>query len=127
MPPDLAAEYLRKGQEDEAMLAEVVDNRAIADSIFGFHVQQAIEKYVKAVLAHLRARVPKSHDLAYLLQEVESAGAFDLPDIDRVDGFTPFGVEDRYPFALIAFPEARSDALAFVRSVRAWTESILSD
>ena len=125
MPPDLAAEYLRKGQEDEAMLAEVVDNAAIADSIFGFHVQQAIEKYIKAVLARLGVKVPKRHDLAYLLQEAESAGATDLPDIDRVDGFTPFGVEDRYPFALIAFPEARSDALTFVGSVRAWAEGIV--
>ena len=56
-PLDLAKAYLAKGQEDEAVLGEFVDNPRISDSVFGFHAQQAIEKYLKAILA-LREESP---------------------------------------------------------------------
>ena len=42
---------LRKAGQDEILLEEVVRSKRISDEIIGFHCQQAIEKYLKAVLS----------------------------------------------------------------------------
>ncbi|MGH2805882.1 MAG: HEPN domain-containing protein [Actinomycetota bacterium] len=125
MPPDLAEQFLTKGGEDERLLELVVDDQTVSESIYGFHVQQAIEKYVKAVLARFQVKVPKVHDIAYLLGRAEGAGAPSVIDVDRADGFTIFAVEDRYPFLSIGLPESRQDALDFVVEVRTWAEGVV--
>jgi HEPN domain-containing protein len=50
-PGQLAAILVRKATEDAVALREFEGNPEIADSILGFHAQQAIEKWLKAVLA----------------------------------------------------------------------------
>lgn len=50
-PLDLARAFLQKGYEDEVLLGKLVTDTEVSESIFGFHVQQAAEKYIKAVLA----------------------------------------------------------------------------
>ncbi len=126
MPPDLAAQYLKKGREDETLLERIAKDPAVSDSIYGFHAQQAVEKYLKAVLAHLQVRVRKVHDLQYLLQQLADAGATDLPDVDVADSFTIFAVEDRYPFGEVGLPASREEILTFVSGVRVWAETAIS-
>ncbi|NEQ31824.1 MAG: HEPN domain-containing protein [Leptolyngbya sp. SIO4C5] len=43
------------------------DKTVFADEIFGFHVQQAIEKCLKAWIAALGEVYPYTHDLGVLL------------------------------------------------------------
>jgi HEPN domain-containing protein len=50
-PRQLSAILARKATEDAVALRELAGNSEIADSILGFHAQQAIEKWLKAVLA----------------------------------------------------------------------------
>ena len=47
-----AALLLRRGREDETVVAKLIDDAQIADAVIGFHAQQAVEKALKAVLAH---------------------------------------------------------------------------
>jgi HEPN domain-containing protein len=52
--PDLAEVsriLLKKAQEDATAVREFAANPEIADSIIGFHAQQAVEKWLKAVTA----------------------------------------------------------------------------
>ncbi len=42
---------LQKAEEDATAVREFAANPAIADSIIGFHAQQAVEKWLKAVIA----------------------------------------------------------------------------
>lgn len=126
MPADLSRQFLTKGREDEVLLERIVSDPDVSDSIFGFHVQQAIEKYVKAVLAHFQVKVPKVHDIAFLLGRAEDAGAPSVVDVDRADSYTVFAVEDRYPFMPISLPEDRHAGLRFVTEVREWAEGVLN-
>jgi len=72
-----------------------------------FHAQQAVEKYLKAYLAHLGVDPPRTHDLITL---------FDLiaPHDDRLEPLresarplSPLAVQVRYPFADATVEEAR--------------------
>lgn len=47
----LAAFLARKAHEDATAVREFAGNPEISDGILGFHAQQAIEKWIKAVMA----------------------------------------------------------------------------
>ena len=58
---------LEAAERDTSALRGMGDAAVFADEIFGFHVQQAAERLVKAWLASLGEIYPLSHDLAALL------------------------------------------------------------
>ena len=43
---ELAQTLISKASQDEALLDAVIDSRAVADEIFGFHAQQAVYELV---------------------------------------------------------------------------------
>jgi HEPN domain-containing protein len=91
-PRQLSAILARKATEDAVALREIAGNSEIADSILGFHAQQAIEKWLKAVLADQGVNFEYTHDLRHLIGLVEAAGvAFPL-DIPDVVMYTEFAV-----------------------------------
>lgn len=73
-PGQLAAILARKAAEDAVALGEFGRNPNIADSILGFHAQQAIEKWLKAVLADKGVDFEYTHDLRRLIELVEELG-----------------------------------------------------
>jgi hypothetical protein len=89
----------------------------VADSIVGFHAQQATEKLIKAVLAARGVTFAKSHALSYLIGLVEE-NHIEAPDeLSEADMLSPWAVEFRYegeePPAL-----DRSAALVLVAQLR---------
>ena len=62
---------------------------------FGFHVQQAAEKALKAWLALMGETYPLTHSLETLLELLSDRGAAVEPFLDLVD-YTPYAVEFRY-------------------------------
>jgi HEPN domain-containing protein len=75
MPPhdrlDLARVLLARAVDDETLVRKVCSDGDVADSIVGFHAQQAAEKLIKAVLAARGVAFVKSHALSYLIGLVE--------------------------------------------------------
>ena len=69
-----ARALLRMAHKDFNALTGMLDSAVFADEIFGFHVQQAVEKALKAWLCIRSAAYPPTHDLARLLTLLESAG-----------------------------------------------------
>ena len=67
----------------------------IFDEAFGFHVQQAAEKALKAWIALLGDVYPPTHDIEELLKLLASRGVAVEPFGSLVD-FTPYAVEFRY-------------------------------
>ena len=125
-PDQLAAILARKATEDAVALRELEGNPEIADSILGFHAQQAIEKWLKAVLASNNVAFEYTHDLRHLIGLVEAAGlAFPL-DIPEVVMFTEFAVPLRYEDLLDAEPLDRRAAVTLVNEVGAWAQSVLN-
>jgi hypothetical protein len=70
-----ASVLLIKAAEDEAVLTL----EGIPDGPFGFHVQQAIEKLLKAFLCQRSIDYRFTHDLNHLANMLRSAGG-ELPD-----------------------------------------------
>jgi HEPN domain-containing protein len=63
-PADLAALYAKKAQNDATAAREFADNSEISDEIIGFHAQQAVEKWLKAVMAAPRSRLAELTNFA---------------------------------------------------------------
>ncbi len=94
---------------------------------FGFDAQQAAEKAVKAVLVHLGAEFPKTHDIRRLLDLAESWG-LNVPEAVRLaEQLTPYATEIRYPgdFEPVSEEEFKKE-LALAEAVVLWTGDVLS-
>jgi HEPN domain-containing protein len=65
------------------------------DEIFGFHAQQAAEKCLKAWIASMGERYPRTHDLMALIEALEEAGE-DTSSLDSLVDLNPFAVQFRY-------------------------------
>lgn len=108
-------------------LREFMGNSEVADSILGFHAQQAIEKWLKAVLAKNGVEFEYTHDLRHLIGLVEAAGLVFPLDIPAVVTFTEFAVPLRYEDLLDAEPLDRQAAVALVNEVETWAQAELSE
>ena len=61
-PLELARTFLQKGDEDKVLLSKLVTATEVIRIHLGFQVQQAAEKYIKAVLAMDASRPTRAHD-----------------------------------------------------------------
>jgi HEPN domain-containing protein len=81
-------------RDHDALLATVALPQVV-DSIYGFHVQQAVEKALKAWLALRGERYPLTHDLPRLFSLLRQCGA-EVAAFQDLDRFTPYAVQARY-------------------------------
>lgn len=123
---DLATRLARKAQEDAAAVTEFSGNSRIADSIVGFHAQQAAEKWLKAVMALRGMRQTRIHDIGRLAELLEEDGV-ELPlSRDRLDELTQYAVPLRYEDLLDAEPLDRDATAALVDKVGRWASAQLA-
>jgi HEPN domain-containing protein len=66
-----------------------------------FHCQQAVEKYLKAILVHFEIEFLKSHNLVYLLDLLSKKIVVDENIYDKAIHINSFGVQIRYPNEII--------------------------
>lgn len=124
-PSQLAAILARKATEDAVALSEFEGNPNIADSILGFHAQQAIEKWLKAVLAGKGVDFEYTHDLRRLIELVDELG-ITFPFITgEIVMYTEFAVPLRYEDLLDAEPLDRGAAVTLINEVEAWAQDLL--
>ncbi len=64
-----------------------------------FHAQQSAEKIVKAYLTFKKARVSKTHDMDFLIKEVEKFDLSLAAKIKKAKNLTVYAVTYRYPDA----------------------------
>ena len=84
---------------------------------FGFHVQQAAEKALKAWLALLGEKYPLTHSIETLLDILDDRGAAVEPFRSLIE-YTPYAVEFRYVgVGPDAEPIDREGALALVQAL----------
>jgi HEPN domain-containing protein len=91
-----ARSLLRMAHKDFNALLGMRGNSLFADEIFGFHVQQAAEKALKAWLCtYGSGSYPMTHELARLFSLLENQGAEVEPFWSLVQ-YTMFAVQARY-------------------------------
>jgi HEPN domain-containing protein len=123
--PELAALLARKAQEDAVAVRELAANPEIADGIIGFHAQQAIEKWLKAVMAARGIQEARIHDIGRLLQLLEQDGVKPPEAADQLDELTIYAVPLRYDELLDAEPLDRQATVRLREAVGHWADSSL--
>ncbi len=98
-------------------LRATTDLPLVADSIFGFHAQQAVEKALKAWLQIREISYPGTHDLARLLQLLRDSGE-EIRGLEPFTELTIFAVQARYEEGIVT-PADPLDRLATVATVDA--------
>lgn len=111
-----AKNLLKVSQRDLKALAGMMESDTFADEIFGFHLQQAVEKLLKAWLAALNRRYPLTHSLSLLLQMLEDLDC-DISEYRQLSRFTPFAVILQCEEVKADFSIERLTALAQVQAL----------
>lgn len=110
----------KKAEEDATAVREFAGNPEIGDSILGFHAQQAVEKWLKAVTAARGVRHSGIHDIDRLFEIVERIGVEIPLDRDRLVVLTQYAVPLRYDELLDAESLDRAVLVALVDEVAEW-------
>jgi HEPN domain-containing protein len=92
--PD-AALMLRVAQRDLKAARSMLDDEAFEEPTWGYQIQQATEKALKAWISRLDHDYPRSHDLALLYSLICDLGADPSP-FQTLARFSPFGTRIRY-------------------------------
>ncbi len=122
---DLAERFARKARSDEIALDKLADDLDVPDDLIGFHLQQALEKLLKAALADAGVAPPRIHDLGELLALLRDEGLSPPPSLGEVRALVPWAVEFRYDDG----PDERLDRTAgreTVSKMRAWIDELLA-
>lgn len=92
--------------EIDLKAAQVLLKDSSLSSAVCFHAQQAIEKYLKALIESRDINPPKSHDLIMLYGQVE-----DIVNIeeDTLAKLNQIYIDSRYPASLGTMPEGLPD------------------
>jgi HEPN domain-containing protein len=94
--PSLAHTLLELAHRDQRAFFTLATDPSMHDSLCGFHAQQAVEKALKAVLAHVGVAHRRTHDIAELLDLVSDSDLPAPPFADRLDELNPYAVDYRY-------------------------------
>ena len=108
---DEARAMLSMAERDLRALKGMDDATVFDDEIFGFHVQQTIEKSLKAWIIAIGVEFPFIHNLARLLAILEENGC-DVESFWDLVEYTAYAVTFRYDAAeMTDDPLDRPDAL----------------
>ncbi len=106
-------------KRDVEALRGMSDATVFADEIFGFHVQQAAEKLLKAWIALSGESYPLTHDLELLFNLLQGLGIATSGFAALIE-YTPYAVQFRYEsVGFDSVPLDRQAGLAHVESLLA--------
>jgi HEPN domain-containing protein len=120
---ELVGGLLHKAAQDEAVLEELLASPRIDDATIRFHAQQAVEKLLKAWLAHLGVDFPRVHRLETLVDLLAAHGHRLPDDVGELGRLTPFGTLYRYDDLPLPVDVDRREMLRLVRAVRSHVQS----
>ena len=117
---------LRAAEKDlRGLIGLLSIEEMIAEEFFGQHVQQAVEKLLKAWISALGEKFPYTHDLERLLLQLDSLSC-DVDGYWILVDFTDFGKNFRYDGVLTdSEPIERETTVSQVQQLYRQVESLL--
>ena len=91
-----AWEWFERGRRDLETAQLLYDERGYADSI-AYHIQQALEKYLKGYLVLHGKKPPKIHELDALINHIADFDDDFNGFLDICEKASKYYLEDRYP------------------------------
>jgi len=91
-----ASEWFERGRRDMETALLLYDERGYTDAIT-YHIQQAIEKYLKGCLVLHGEKPPKIHELDTLLNRVSAFDSDLAGFLELCEKASRYYLEDRYP------------------------------
>jgi HEPN domain-containing protein len=122
---ELALLFARKAEEDAVAVREFAGNPEIGDGIIGFHAQQAVEKWLKAVIASRGGTLERTHDIDRLAEALGELGRDVPPSLDELIALTQYAVPMRYEDLLDTVPLDREAVVTLVGGVEQWAAGVL--
>ncbi len=95
--------------------------------IICYHCEQAVEKYLKGFLLFKEVPVTKTHNVSFLLEEIEKVIETEIENkyFEMCDMLIPFGVAVRYPNEVKVDDMIVKEAIESVREIRKFILEIL--
>jgi HEPN domain-containing protein len=123
----LVQAFIHKAEHDFDTALIVQQHLPTHTDTIGFHCQQAIEKYLKAILVHLEINFAPKHDLIYLLNLIDTKLPVNDEKYNKLINIQQFAVLLRYPNEIIE-PSTNEilDAINTTIFIRNWTMTILN-
>jgi HEPN domain-containing protein len=115
---------MQKGESDRLTADRIVQSPGPYDTAC-FHAQQAVEKYLKAVLALAGSRIPRTHDLEDIYDLCLAVMPGLVLDREELSALTPYAVELQYDMEFWPDPPRVQQALATVDRVRTAVLAVL--
>lgn len=118
---------MKAGNDLKTGKDEIATTEPTTDTIC-FHMQQCVEKCLKAFLIHKGKEISRTHNLSILLQEcLELDAAFEALKAGNVDELTAYAVDARYPgdFYMPTLEEAQA-AIRMAEKVRSFMTARIS-
>ena len=126
---NMARILLLKGKQDQYVLNRFLADTSIPDETLGFHAQQAVEKMIKAVLAHRAIEYQRTHKLRRLVALLRGSNIAYPPELTEAVALTPYAVEFRYDLLPThddaAVPFDRQWAKRCVERIAEWASSVV--
>mgnify|MGYP006304520093 CR=1 FL=1 len=122
---ELTLEWIQKAEGDyhSALRDYRARNHPNYDSA-GFHAQQCVEKYLKAILQENNIRFQKVHDLLALMQLCLSVDSQLKIHKDILADLNPFAVVFRYPGEYATKQDAKA-AIQALKTLRVYLRQVL--
>lgn len=121
-------EILLKKAETDLQGAEVLyksDNEFLDVEIVFFHLQQSIEKFLKAVLSYRGIHYTKTHDLEQLLKLLGTEFVLDTSDVEFIEELNMYAVQGRYDYVSEALDNI-DDFFEIAKKVKRRTNEIIN-
>lgn len=130
MLPELPApgspqDWLRNAQSD-LTLARLRRTRGMLYEHLCFHAQQAAEKALKAVLLAHTVTFPRTHDLAFLMDQLPQAISIP-PELIDLPTLSKYAVQNRYPGDTIPVTaNHRTHAVRLAEQTVGWAKRLVT-
>lgn len=98
----LANDWLESGKK-HLEIAEILFKNGHYNDVVGLELQQSIERILKAILALNNQSIPRTHDLAKLLESVKSDIQFNNDIREQCEIATDYFQDNRYPAGSSSF------------------------
>ena len=117
---EVALISLTKAEQDLVAVGKWLTDLDISDEIIGFHIQQAIEKSLKAVLLRRAIDFPRTHNLRLLIDLCLNNDIEVPSEFLQVDIYNRFAVQWRYDLLPSTSGTALDREAAYDLAQRLW-------